>query len=233
MDNTAYLERAGEYDAENQDKSRTMLKKAALVATAIEKRANGRPISILEVGCGTGLFTKLLAERFPDARITATDAFVPMLDVAKKRLAAFPNTTVAQYDAQTEGTFADAFDIVCGVDLIHHLPDPVGGLRCWRGLVAPGGALVFFESNPRNPVLYLRVAHRPEEARFKYNTRHNLTAWVSAAGWANVSVDYAPIYLPNGPRRLWPALGHIEAAMHTALWPVSGGMIGYGEAVTL
>lgn len=231
MDNSAYLDRTADYDAENQDKSRTMLKKAALVSAAIEKHANGQPISVLEIGCGTGLFTKLLAERFPHARITATDAFVPMLDVAKERLAGFPNITVAQYDAQTAGTFTQCFDVVCGVDLIHHLNDPIAGLRYWRGLMAPGGALVFFESNARNPVLYLRVMNRPEETRFKYNTRRNLTAWATAAGWGKVSVDYAPIYLPNGPRRLWSALGHIEGAMHAALWPICGGMIVYGEVV--
>jgi 2-polyprenyl-3-methyl-5-hydroxy-6-metoxy-1,4-benzoquinol methylase len=225
MDNSAYLERAADYDAENQNKSRTLLKKAALVAAAIEQHARGTSMSILEVGCGTGLFTELLAERFPHARITATDAFLPMLDIARERLSGFRNISLAQYDAEKAGSFSQRFDVVCGVDLIHHLTDPVAGLRHWRELTAPGGALVFFESNPRNPALYLRTMNRPEEVRFKYNTRPNLTTWATTAGWTMVSIEYAPIYLPNGPRRFWSALGHIESAMHPALWPISGGMI--------
>lgn len=225
MDNSAYLEHAVDYDAENEHKSRTMAKKAALVSAAIEQHAKEKPVSVLEVGCGTGLFTKRLAERFPHARITATDAFIPMLAIAKERLSRYPNITLAQYDAETVGNFTDRFDIVCGVDLIHHLPDPVAGLRSWRELAAPAGALVFFESNAWNPVLYLRMMNRPEEARFRYNTRRNLAQWASAAGWTKVSIEYAPIHLPNGPRRLWSTLGHIENALHKVLWPFSGGMI--------
>ena len=229
MDNSAYLERAADYDAENANKGRTLLKKAALVSAPITQRAKGRVISILEIGCGTGLFTQLLAERFPNARITATDAFAPMLDFAKQRLAACSNVTLAQYDAETAGRFDQRFDVVCGVDLIHHLSDPVAGLRHWRELTASGGGLVFFESNARNPVLFLRMMNRPEEIRFKYNTRRNLMAWATRAGWNKVSIEYAPIHLPNGPRQLWSAFGRIENAMHAALWPISGGMILCGE----
>jgi 2-polyprenyl-3-methyl-5-hydroxy-6-metoxy-1,4-benzoquinol methylase len=229
MDNSAYLERATAYDAENEHKSRTLLKKAALVSEAVAQHAKGRETSVLEVGCGTGLFTQLLAERFPDARITATDAFAPMLERAEHRLSGFSNVTLAQYDAQTAGRFDRRFDIVCGVDLIHHLTDPVAGLQHWRELIGPAGALVFFESNPRNPVLYVRTMNRPEEVRFKHNTRANLMMWATRAGWNNVSVEYAPIYLPNGPQQVWSAFGRIENAMHAALWPISGGMIVRGE----
>ena len=229
MDNRAYLERAAEYDAENAGKSRTMLKKARFVSAMIAQHTNGRPTSILEVGCGTGLFTRLLAQRFPQTRITATDAFVPMLDLARERLSEFQNVTLAQYDAEKTGSFTEKFQVVCGVDIIHHLPDPVAGLRSWRELTALGGSLVFFESNARNPVLYLRMLNRPEEARFKYNTRHNLDMWATAAGWSRVAIDYVPIHLPNGPPRLWSAIGRIEGAMHPLLRPISGGMIISGE----
>jgi SAM-dependent methyltransferase len=230
MDNRAYLERAGDYDVENEGKQRTMRKKAALIANAVEARTKGLPISILEVGCGTGLFTTLLATRFPNAHITATDAFAPMIEIAKQRLAAFPNVQLQHYDAEATGSFAERFDVVCGVDLIHHLNDPVAGLRSWRQVAAPGGSLVFFESNARNPVLYMRMRNRPEEARFKYNTRGNLTRWAIEAGWNSVRVEHVPIHLPNGPRALWPMVDRVENALHAALWPFSGGMLVLGTA---
>jgi len=225
MDNRAYLERSASYDVENEGKSRTMLKKARLICEAIDAQGSGRPADILEVGCGTGLFTRLLATRFPDSRITATDAFTPMLERAGQRLSKFKNVELLQYDAETEGTFPQRFDFVCGVDLIHHLKDPAAGLAHWRSCTNIGGMLVFFESNPRNPVLYLRTRNRPEEERFKYNTKSNLTAWLTVAGWKDVVVRAAPIYLPNGSPGLWRTLGTIEGAMHVALWPISGGMV--------
>lgn len=229
MDNRAYSERAAEYDVENEGKGRTQLKKLALLSAAIQTHTGGRPFRALEVGCGTGIFTKLLAERFPNASITATDAFAPMLDIARLRLADLSNVAVMQYDAETAGGFAEPFDIVCGIDLIHHLPEPVAGLRNWRSVTSPGGALVFFESNGRNPVLYLRMRNRPEEARFKYNTQANLSRWLREAGWRNVTVTYAPIHLPNGPRALWPLLGVIENGLHVVLAPFSGGMVLYAR----
>lgn len=41
--------------------------------------------SILELGCGTGNYTRLLAERFPDARLTALDFSAAMLAVARAK----------------------------------------------------------------------------------------------------------------------------------------------------
>lgn len=231
MDNRAYLDHAADYDVENEGKQRTMRKKAALVCGAIEARAEGRPISILEVGCGTGLFTTFLAKRFPAARITATDAYQPMLEIAGQRLAAYPNISLKRYDAGSAAPFKDRFDVICGVDLIHHLNDPIAGLRSWRELAAANGALVFFESNARNPVLYVRLRNRPEEARFKYNTRANLTRWAVEAGWGRVRVGYVPIHLPNGPRAIWPILDRAENALHVVLGPFSGGMLVRGDAV--
>lgn len=230
MDNSAYTDRAAQYDVENEGKGRTQLRKLSLLAARIVDHARGRPFRLLEVGCGTGIFTRLLAERFPEGSITATDAFPPMLEIARGRLAGLPNVQVSQYDAESGGRLPDTFDIVCGIDLIHHLTDPVAGLRGWRALTAPGGALVFFESNARNPVLSLRMMNRPEEARFKYNTRRNLTAWVTAAGWGQLRIDYAPIHLPNGPIRLWPALDRLETLLHPVLAPLAGGMVLYARA---
>jgi SAM-dependent methyltransferase len=223
MDNSAYLERAGDYDLENEGKSRTMLKKAALVGTLIERRGAVR--RILEVGCGTGLFTRLLAERFPDAAITATDAFAPMLVHARARLASHPNVTLREYDAEQPVPFDDRFDVVCGVDIIHHLNDPIAALEHWRRAAGPGALLAFFESNPRNPVLFVRTRNRPEEVRFKYNTRSNLTGWASAAGWTRARATYAPIHLPSGPPALWPLLDRIESLVHPLLRPIAGGML--------
>ncbi|MGB3112885.1 MAG: methyltransferase domain-containing protein, partial [Candidatus Omnitrophota bacterium] len=41
---------------------------------------------ILEIGCGTGVYTGLLSDKFPGAEITAVDLSRPMVDLAKKKI---------------------------------------------------------------------------------------------------------------------------------------------------
>jgi 2-polyprenyl-3-methyl-5-hydroxy-6-metoxy-1,4-benzoquinol methylase len=226
-DNTAYQENAAAYDLENEGRTRTTLRKASCIASYIRASNGGDEPAILEVGCGTGLFTRLLAGYLPRASITATDAFAPMLDIAGTRLKTLPNVELAQYDAETSGVFAKPFDFVCGVDIIHHLNHPDRAMQCWREAVKRGGRLVFFESNAWNPVLRLRTFNRPEEARFRFNTPANLMGWMRQAGWSGATTEYVPLYLPNGPHFLWPTIDRIERAAHklVILRPVSGGMI--------
>lgn len=47
--------------------------------------------SVLEVGCGTGYNTQLMAKRFLKARITSLDVSTDMVDLARRRTAAFGN----------------------------------------------------------------------------------------------------------------------------------------------
>ncbi len=44
------------------------------------------PQDILEIGCGTGFYTKLLKERFPASRIASLDISDEMVKIAKKRM---------------------------------------------------------------------------------------------------------------------------------------------------
>ena len=44
-----------------------------------------KPLSILEIGCGTGYLAKLLSKRFPESRITACDISNEMISVSKNK----------------------------------------------------------------------------------------------------------------------------------------------------
>jgi 2-polyprenyl-3-methyl-5-hydroxy-6-metoxy-1,4-benzoquinol methylase len=208
-------------DAENERKGRTYAKKATLLIPSLH-----RARAILEVGCGSGLFTDALARALPSSRITATDAFEPVLERARQRV---PDGRVRfqAFDAESSVTpeqLGGPFDAVCGVDIVHHLEHPVEALAGWRHLVTPGGRLAILESNPKNPVLFARHYGRPAEKRFFLNTRRNLAGWTTAAGWDDVEVTYAPLYLPNGPASLWASLGMAESVMHrlVVFRPISG-----------
>lgn len=208
-------------DAENEGKARTYARKAALLSASLFGAS-----TILEIGCGSGLFTAQLARAMPSSRITATDAFEPVLERARRRVI---DTRVEfrAFDAESTIRAEDLggpFDAVCGVDIVHHLERPVEALASWARLATHNGRLALLESNPKNPILFARLYGRAAEKRVFLNTRRNLYAWTRAAGWSDVDVAYAPLYLPNGPESWWPALAAAESLMHRlrVFRPISG-----------
>lgn len=203
------------YDRENAGKTRTYRRKAAVIAERLLSSLT-EPLQLLEIGCGTGLFTAELAGMIPTSTIVATDAFQPMLDVAGQRLAGCPNVTVRRWDGTAPMDGEGRFDAVCGVDVIHHIADPVAALRGWRRMVNDRGRLLFLETNPHNPIMFLRLRGRPEESRVFLNTRRNLMSWCAEGGWMASSARYQPFYLPSGPPSLHDLLSATEDVLHTA-----------------
>lgn len=66
---------------------------------------------ILEIGCGTGYLTKLVATRFPDAEILATDISAGMLKEAQKNLADYPQIRYALVDGENL-TLLGQYDLI-------------------------------------------------------------------------------------------------------------------------
>lgn len=77
---------------------------------------------ILELGAGTGLFTQLLRDRFPQARIHLMDFSGPMLALARERLGDDPQVTYQQADYLKE-PFPHQMCAVVSSLSIHHLDD--------------------------------------------------------------------------------------------------------------
>jgi ubiquinone/menaquinone biosynthesis C-methylase UbiE len=101
------------------------------------------PADILEVAAGTGVVTRAMAARMPDARIVASDLNQPMLDRAAQMMGPNANVTWRQADAQAL-PFGDAsFDaVVCQFGAMF-FPDKVQAYREARRVLRPGGRFVF------------------------------------------------------------------------------------------
>ncbi|MFC1595994.1 methyltransferase domain-containing protein [Candidatus Margulisiibacteriota bacterium] len=75
----SFSRRAGEYD-------KTAQLQQSIASELIKKISVVQPGNILDIGCGTGFLTKLLAEKYPEARICALDLAPGMIEQAKKKL---------------------------------------------------------------------------------------------------------------------------------------------------
>jgi tRNA (cmo5U34)-methyltransferase len=94
--------------------------------------ATGEPMSILDLGCGTGLELDFIFARAPNARVTAVDLSSEMLARLKARLERAwygPRVEIAQGSYLTMPFRAGGFDCVVSVQTMHHFtPDVKLGL---------------------------------------------------------------------------------------------------------
>ena len=95
----------------------------------------------LEIGCGTGRFTRALAARVP--HVTAVDLSPEMLRVARARVEA-RNVRFVEGDALEITPRLGAFDCVVTLATFHHLPQDAAA-ECLRAAVAPGGTLILHD----------------------------------------------------------------------------------------
>ncbi|MFD1957506.1 class I SAM-dependent methyltransferase [Paenibacillus thailandensis] len=78
--------------------------------------------AILDLGAGTGLFSSMILQRFPEARLTLIDFSEQMLQEARQRFRNFPNVDYIAGD-YTQHDFAGAkYDMIVSSLSIHHLP---------------------------------------------------------------------------------------------------------------
>jgi ubiquinone/menaquinone biosynthesis C-methylase UbiE len=125
---------------------------------------------VLEVGCGRGVGTDIIVQRFGAADVHAFDLDPDMVRQARQRLADYPPGRVTLYQADvTAIPEPDAsFDAVVDFGIIHHVP-------AWREAVAeihrvlkPAGRF-YFEEVTRQALgrwFYRTFLDHPSEDRF-------------------------------------------------------------------
>jgi tRNA (cmo5U34)-methyltransferase len=99
---------------------------------------------VLELGCGTGALTTLLAQRYPNAKITAVDAAPVMITIARDRVNGACRLLTFRI-AHFEGLALprDGFDLIASNMALHHLRFKAPFYARLRAALRPGGVLVF------------------------------------------------------------------------------------------
>jgi 2-polyprenyl-3-methyl-5-hydroxy-6-metoxy-1,4-benzoquinol methylase len=102
--------------------------------------------TVVDVGCGHGVSTILMAQAFPASTFCGTDAHAPSIAAAAVRaqaLGAGARISFETADAQALG--GGPYDLVTMFDCLHDMGDPVGAARHIREVIADDGTWMIVE----------------------------------------------------------------------------------------
>ena len=129
------------------------------------------PLSLLEIGCGSGNTAIPLLKLLPQSKIVASDISPQLLEILRDQVceADRERLMLIAMDASEPHFEAGSFDLVLGAAILHHIIDPSATIgACYQGL-KPGGHAIFFEPFEAGHfvlrVLYEQLLERKKELK--------------------------------------------------------------------
>ena len=125
---------------------------------------------VLEVGCGRGVGTQLLFDRFGAGEVHAFDLDPGMIAQAQRRLDAYPADRLELYvaDATAIPEPNESFDAVIDFGILHHIPDWPAAVAEVARVLRSGGRF-YFEEVTRQALdrwFYRTFLEHPADNRF-------------------------------------------------------------------
>jgi len=184
-------------------------------AAWISNRAGLKPgTRVLEIGCGTGIFTEHFSRSGAD--ILAVDISEDLLVYARQRN--LPKT-VSFVCSPFEGLSSDEpFDTIIGSSVLHHL-DIEPALKHIFRLLKPGGIMAFAEPNMLNPQimiqshipsLRIRMGLSPDETAF---FRWRMQRWLANTGFTEIHITPRDWLHPATPPSWIQGVQKLETAL--------------------
>jgi ubiquinone/menaquinone biosynthesis C-methylase UbiE len=155
------------------------------------------PGRVLEVGCGTGHWLRLLDEN--RICVAGVDASKNMLTYARAQA---PGAPLVQGKAEHLPWAEAAFDRIFCINAFHHFEDRVGFLADARRVLGPGGQMMTVGLDPHTGVdrWYIYEYFEPalEIDKRRYPASHQIRHWMCALQFTNVhtrEVQHLPVQL--------------------------------------
>ena len=188
-----------------------------------ERAAALAPRTILETAAGTGIATRAIAARLPDARITVTDLNPAMLEIAQSRVGggqlkfeAVNGTSLPYRDGD--------FDLIATQFGVMFFPDRIAAYREARRVLVPGGTFLFnawcsLDDNPVALAVHEAVGRQfPDDpplflARTPYGhgSADEIERELTAAGFEDMDIER--VEMPSrAPSAEYPAKGFVTGS---------------------
>ncbi|OGR05170.1 MAG: hypothetical protein A2511_01790 [Deltaproteobacteria bacterium RIFOXYD12_FULL_50_9] len=130
---------AGTYDGYAQIQSSSALHLGRMLAAL-----DCSLLTVLEIGCGTGTFTRIVHDSIPEARILSLDFSAGMIGAAGRKLGEQPRVNFLCLDAEAylRTAAGESFDLVASNATLQWLDDIEGALVGIARVLRPGGYFI-------------------------------------------------------------------------------------------
>lgn len=113
----------------------------AMATASLESVAVAGGERILDVGCGDGYVTRLIASRVPDGSVLGVDPSPRMIEVARAADDQLSNVSFETADVRTMAYGPD-FDLVVSFNALHWVTDQAAAWRNIAAALRPGGRVL-------------------------------------------------------------------------------------------
>ncbi len=159
--------------------------------------------TVLELGCGTGVYTQWLSEH--GLKVVGMDISAEMIKQAKKRS---PQTSFYQGDCENPAEFIKdrdtkgAFDVLAGINTFSYYMHKENALLNYKKILKPGGRLVVIDMNGACPYYQWMSWMNKNEMRewlpqIKESNQRTLESLFQKTGFRFEHLEFFA-FIPNG-----------------------------------
>jgi SAM-dependent methyltransferase len=156
----------------------------------------------LDAGCGAGRWTQHLVRLGAD-KVIALD-YSSAVEVCARKTASNPEVAVVQGSILAPPLRRGVIDVAVSIGVIHHLSDPLAGLRGLHDALAPSGVLACWLYGREGNELYLALAERMRKVTQHMSSRSLLALSTVLAvllrGYIRTVNRWVPLHRDGSPR---------------------------------
>lgn len=173
------------------------------IVDAVEVRDS---YSILDVGCGTGVFLQLLKENYPKVSVIGLDPDKEALSIAAKRLSEYQGVTLINAFAEALPFESEIFDTVYSTLAFHHISPKFKEKaikEIYRVLKKEGKLVIVDFGTARHHSFYRVILFFEPFEYLENNLRGLLPQYMKNSGFKNIyedSVKFPVVHLLVGQK---------------------------------
>ena len=174
----------------------------------LERAAPRMPRLALDLGCGPGNTTRLIADALQPERTVGLDRSGPFLDRARR--GAPPRVGFMEHDVLITPFPIGAADVIFARLLLAHLPDRPEVVARWTTQLAPGGVVLLDEIEDL----------RTDQPAFDEYLRTAIEVVERSGGRLLAGPEFGAMFEPPGTQRVWDdvAILDVTAAQAAAIF---------------
>ena len=160
------------------------------IIARIKAEFGDRPIRVLDVGCGTGVFASKIRQALPNAQVWGIDLVLGMLSKGAERWRRHADGICPiQADSERLPFGWGAFDVVTCANSFHHYPHQDRAVEEMRRVLKPGGRLMLIDGYRDRPYGWLiyDVCVAGVEGAVHHASARRIRELFAAAGFGQVA----------------------------------------------